>query len=798
GRDTPYLFFLTLVKTPVPSGLLAGSTGTGSAGTLAVQAKAIILRDRAEMTVSGESSGNAGNLVIQNSDLIQLQGESKIRGDTRAGAGNIQINGDRLELTDNSSITTNALSQTLESGNITVEVGSLSLDRSFIASDTVGGQAGDVSITATQLPGLLLNQGRISANGGLGNVSLKAPLIVLQNQSLVSTNGQGIPSSIAGTSSTTSDGGNITVQSIEPSQGILRLSDSKITANAQNSNGGSIRLEIPEIYLDQASAITTNVVGTATPSNLVTATSGGDITVRASTLRLDRNSELASNATVGAAGNINLSDLSTNNPLSLVLDQSRITATGGAGNINLLSQGTVSLFNQSRLSTDSQGSQGGGRIALTARHLLTDASTISTNALGQGADSGQVNLKLGSLVLQNRSAITSDAPAGSAGDVILDLGPEGLRLNQSRITAAGGSGNLQIQTPNLLLENASLLSTNGQGSQSGGSILATVGQQLRLIDSNITANADNSFGGQIQLNSPLIRLDRSAITTNILGTAVSPDITGGNITLTGGSIYLFDRSQIASNATTGGAGNISLTATAPNTIRLRNSQITATGGLGNLSLRSVGNIELLDGSLISTNGQGSQPGGNITLDTDLFLIGLQNSDITANAENSAGGRVTIRAAGVMGLQLRDSLTSQSDITVTSDLGPDFSGVFTLETPESEVDSGLAELPQAPNDPSNQVIAACPAAQGNHFSVMGPGGIPENPLAPLRPTVGWQDLQNALFLAPHLSATAPSPTPPAPQPHLTEANAWHTDTQGRIHLVAQSYQELPTLLSATCR
>ncbi|MEB3162249.1 MAG: filamentous hemagglutinin N-terminal domain-containing protein, partial [Prochlorothrix sp.] len=239
-----------------PSGLLAGSTGIGSAGTLAVQAKAIILRDHAEMTVSGESSGNAGNLVIQDSDLIQLQGESKIRGDTRSGAGNIQINGDRLELTENSSITTNALGQTLESGNITVEVGSLSLDRSLIASDTVGGRAGDVSITATQLPGLLLNQGRISANGGLGDLSLKAPLIVLQNQSLVSTNGQGIPSAIAGTS-TTSDGGNITVASIEPSQGTLRLSDSKITANAQNSNGGSIRLEIPEIYLDQASAITT-------------------------------------------------------------------------------------------------------------------------------------------------------------------------------------------------------------------------------------------------------------------------------------------------------------------------------------------------------------------------------------------------------------------------------------------------------------------------------------------------------------------------------------------------------------
>ncbi|MEB3273281.1 MAG: hypothetical protein VKJ85_05800 [Prochlorothrix sp.] len=777
-----------------PSGLLAGSTGAGAAGTLTVKGGTIALRDRAELTVSGEGSGNAGNLILEMA-RIQLQGGSQIRGDTRAGAGNIQIASHQLSLRDNSSITTNALGQTLGSGNITVQVGSLSLDRSVIASDTEGGLAGNVSVTATQWPGIQLNQGRISANGGLGNVSLNAPLLSLTNQSLVSTNGQGTTGAIDPidrSGQTSRGGGNIQIQST----GSLSLRDSAVTANAQNSNGGSIRLVVPDIDLDQASAITTNVAGITTDSTPVT--SGGDIGIRARILRLNRASEISSNTTVGAAGNIYLEDLSPETPLALFLNQSQISATGGAGNLSLSSQGTVSLFNQSRLNADGQGTQGGGRIGLRASRLVADASTISANVLGRGVDSGQINLNLGSLVLQNNSAITSDAPVGSAGDVILNLTADGLVLDQSRITATGGSGNLQIQSPALLLRNASFLSTNGQGSQSGGSISATVGREIRLMDSNMTANADNSFGGQVNLIALLIQLDRSAITTNVLGTEVTPGTTGGNITITGGSLYFYDRSQVASNAAVGGAGNISLTATAPNTIRLRNSQITATGGLGNLSLRSVGNIELLGGSLISTNGQGSQPGGNITIDTDGLLLGLQNSDITANAQNSAGGRVMITAVGLLGIRFSEGLTDQSDITATSDLGPAFQGIVTLDTPDSQVDSGLAELPQAPPDPSNRVIAACPAAQGNRFSVVGPGGIPESPLAPLRSIAGWQDLQNALLLSPTARSTA-APLPLSPSSSsLVEANTWVADAQGNVRLTAQNQTTVPALLTAACR
>ena len=766
-----------------PSGLFAGSTGAGSAGNLTVTAGTVAVMDQAEMTVSSDSTGNAGTLTLK-AAAIDLQNQGRLRGDTRSGFGNIAIEGDRLSLRDHSSISTNALGQTLGSGEINLTLGSLSLTDSSITSDTSTGLAGNVTVTAQQPQGIALHGSRISATGGLGNISLRSPQINLQNQSLLSTDGQGVDTTLSSTALTTA-GGNIVLVS----DGQLVLDQSRITANALNSNGGEITITVPTVTLDRGSAITTNIAGTLAGNP--TGNSGGNIAIATRDLHLTNLSEITSNATGGGAGNITLGQGSQVQPLTVVLDHSRITATGGSGNLNVNSQGAIELRNASLLSTDGQGSQGGGTIGITGKSLVVDGSAITTNALGQGAGSGDLNLRIGSLTLRRNSALTSDASAGSAGNITLTVLEEaGLVLDDSRITATGGSGNLQIQSPHLLLQNQSLLSTNGRGGESGGNINARAGGSVQLRDSTITANADNSFGGQVTVNAPLISLDRSAITTNVLGTQVSPTITGGNISLQGGSVYLQNFSEIASNAVTGGAGNIEITATDPNTLRLRQSRITATGGLGNLTLTSRGNIELLDGSLLSTNGRGLQPGGNISLTTDRFVIGLNNSDITANAENSAGGRVSITTQGLLGLYLRDRLTSGNDITVTSDLGADFSGVLTIQTPNSQVDSGLVHLPQAPLDVSDQIRSGCLAAQGNRFAVVGQGGIPDSPLAPLNPSAGWQDLQNALLL-PSMSPRAVSPRAVpdsgALDPALawTEATGWVRDATGRITLVSQS-------------
>ncbi len=85
---------------------------------------------------------------------------------------------------------------------------------------------------------------------------------------------------------------------------------------------------------------------------------------------------------------------------------------------------------------------------------------------------------------------------------------------------------------------------------------------------------------------------------------------------------------------------------------------------------------MLDRSQITTNAQGEVTGGNITINTQ-NLAALSNSDISANAEQAFGGQVIVNADAIFGTEFWTQPTTASDITATSELGPEFSGTVEL-------------------------------------------------------------------------------------------------------------------------
>lgn len=68
--------------------------------------------------------------------------------------------------------------------------------------------------------------------------------------------------------------------------------------------------------------------------------------------------------------------------------------------------------------------------------------------------------------------------------------------------------------------------------------------------------------------------------------------------------------------------------------------------------------------------------------------GPEGSDITANAAEGRGGRVSITTQGLFGIEFRPQLTPDNDITVSSDIGLD--GVFVQNTPGVDPSLVLAE------------------------------------------------------------------------------------------------------------
>lgn len=248
-------------------------------------------------------------------------------------------------------------------------------------------------------------------------------------------------------------------------------------------------------------------------------------------------------------------------------------------------------------------------------------------------------------------------------------------------------------------------------------------------------------------------MDNSTITTSSVTEGI-----GGNVQIQAGSLRLENQSFITGETTSSQGGNLQLELSSRLLMR-RGSQITATAG---------------------TAGAGGD-GGNINISAPVILaFPTENSDITANAFEGNGGNIQLIADGILGLEFRDQPTSQSDITASSELG--VSGNVTLSTPEVAPGSGLVELPQQLADPANQVTVGCAAAEGNSFTIVGRGGLPEDPKGTIRGQTVWEDLRQFSSNM-TLSEETGNLVQSQPLPPLVEATEWRINPEGKIALIA---------------
>ena len=145
-----------------PSSLSAKSNGARAAGDLAIATEHLSIKDGAEVTVSGESSGDAGNLAIA-SRSIRLDNQTAIRSETVTGnGGNITLqNPDLLLMRHNSQISTSAGTARAggNGGNIDIVdaqfIVAIPNENSDITANAFTGRGGRVQITVQGIFGLV-------------------------------------------------------------------------------------------------------------------------------------------------------------------------------------------------------------------------------------------------------------------------------------------------------------------------------------------------------------------------------------------------------------------------------------------------------------------------------------------------------------------------------------------------------------------------------------------------------------------------------------------------------------------
>ncbi|MEQ9233893.1 two-partner secretion domain-containing protein [Coleofasciculus sp. E2-BRE-01] len=557
-----------------------------------------------------------------------------------------------------------------------------------------------------------------------------------------------------------------------------------ITGTTGIGDAGNITIDTGKLLVDNGGVLGSPTLGTG---------NAGNITIRAEVFDLVgsvMNSGTIAGST-GTGGNITFEGkrLTVRDGAALI---SVTRDRGASGDIYLKASESVDVLRTpdgSPVATLIGSTAGGingqaGDITIDTKRLrIAGGSGIS---LSSGAVIGNQPLNTtggagGNLTVKATKSVTIEGISG-----VLANGSRGPSFISADANAANRGGNMMISTPVLTLRDGGVITTASLGRGDAGSITIDA-DRVEVIGNQ----GQDEFNSQIQTS------------VGIASRVINPDATanGGSLNLNVGELILDKGGTLNLRALgSGQAGNINVVADA---IALDNQSsidgTTASGAGANINLQAQ-NILLRRGSRISTDA-GNADGGNITINTDtLVAVPEENSDITANAEKGFGGRVSVTAQGIFGIQFREKLTRFGDITATSELGAEFSGTVQIDIRGIDPAQGLAELPTTLTDSSNQIAQTCSSqARNNSFVVVGRGGLPPTPGEALNSTPGWIDWRvsgsggageageaggaEEAGEAGEVSSTLNTQTP------LVEATGWITQPDGTMELVAETSAEI---------
>ena len=642
----------------------------------------------------------------------------------------------------------------LVGGGLTVEGGLLAAPSGRLELGSVAGSA-TVEIVQTE-SGFVLGYGTASPFGN----------IRISGQSVLATSGEG-----SGTIRIR--GGNIDI-----SGGLLFLatilgnqdgSDLAVRAERLNLNEN---FTLPSSNFDEgnesAVVITANQILLKNLSISSNASGGGNTsaaTFTASQILLEGSS-------ISSEGNASAVTFTADR---IFLEGSSISSAGNAGAVTFtadrifLEGSSISSAGNAGAVTFISSAGNAGAVTFTADRIFLENSDISTSAFtffGE-RNTGAVTFTADRIFLEN-SDISTDIlfGEGNAGAVTFTADQifltEGSSISTSTFFGEGNAGAVTIEaTSTVTFSGTSDFSPSGAfsrveegvGTGNAGSIRIRA-EMVELLDGAVLSSENLADGTSFEF-------DPGVGVFETINSNFENDSFAGDIIVRAESIRLDNEAAITTNSL-GRGGNIELGA--PEIVLRRNSRIEA-------------------------NANGNFPGGNIAIDT-VNLVGIDDSDITANATNSAGGFVTIDATGIFGPRFRDAPTSLSDITVTSDLGSSSNGIVELNTPNIDTTSVLVDLAAKLIDVESVLSNdPCRNIHDNRFIVTGRGGTPPTPLDDIW-DIGhtdntWFAFSEAIGGAsPQENRSSPTTTQPIPR-KIAEATTWQVDRDGNVELLAGS-------------
>ncbi|MBL1179193.1 MAG: S-layer family protein [Pantanalinema sp. GBBB05] len=423
-----------------------------------------------------------------------------------------------------------------------------------------------------------------------------------------------------------------------------------------------------------------------------------------------------------------------------------------AGAVEISGSSAIKPTGVTSLTTSSRSARSAGNLSITSDSLLVSGGAAVSSVAFAAGSTGQVTVR------NANTTITGDNFAG-------------LYSNISAITyGTGQAQTLTLDTARLQILNGGAIATTAWLIGAAGNVNVNATESI-LISGRSQANNSS-------INSAVLRPDRLlqqafGLPNILTANAGTVNVTTPNLTLTkGGAVSVINQGA-------GNGGNIQIAANRIFLERQGSIQAqTASGEGGNITLQ-VDELALLrHNSLISATSGAIGNGGNITINAPI-IVGVENSDIIANAFQGRGGNIQITTELLLGLKFRPQLTSENDITASSQFG--VSGTVQVHTIDIDPNSGLVELPEKLADPAQKIVAGCSGTQRSRFVATGRGGVPQNPTQQVTDDRTWHDLRDLSAYRQANNMVAVTPTSPTT---IVEASGWQRYADGTIELLAQ--------------
>ena len=441
-----------------------------------------------------DRNGQSQNGQLQNGQLQIEAGQQISYGDIELSrAASIDISGNKA-------------------GDIQVRGGNVSLeDGSVIVSHTLGNvSGGELNIFASEsltLKGFVLNPNNqvssgiladvvATASGNGSNISVATPNLTLTDGAQISSKTFGI--SNAGAL-------NIQAQNIQFT-GVSPFGPSGLftpVAPGARGRGGNLNIETDNLLITDGAQVLSSTFGFG---------QAGDLNIKAENIEvigLTRNGPSSISASVEKPP--------IPEPIATFLG----AGVGNGGNLNIETS-TLRVADGAQIAVSTSGSGQAGKMEIKANSVeLLGATELSrsglfANAVREDGQGGDLAIATNRLTIRDGATINVSnffsrdpenirglAGTGAVGNIEINS-PSILLNNQSTITAdsnAGDEGNITIQSQNLQMRQGSKISANARNSSQGGNITTNTDNLTALENSDITANAQQGIGGRVVVNA---------------------------------------------------------------------------------------------------------------------------------------------------------------------------------------------------------------------------------------------------------------------------------------------------------